>query len=107
MREGQRPCSLFQSVQKCEWALLSRIRGIARPEQARQGKVLVFHADPDLEWALDPLRGLLTHSFNPNRSRSWETINGEDARGSGYLDFLEAHFRLYRDHKRVVIEGVK
>ena len=66
----------------------------------------MFHADPDLERALDPLRDLLTQ-FNPNRSRSWETINWEDARSSGYFDFLEAYFRLYRDYKRVVIEGVK
>jgi len=75
-------------------------------EVHRQGKVLVFHADPDFERALDPLRGLLTRSFNPTRSISLETINGEDARNRGYSDLIEAHFRLYRDHKRVVIEGV-
>lgn len=76
----------------------------------RQGKALVFHAepeDPDLERALDPLRNLLTRSFHPARNISLETINDEDARNSRYLDLLEANFRLYRDHKRVVIEGVK
>ncbi len=65
----------------------------------------MFRADPDLERALDPLRGLLTYSFNPNHSRSRETIIGEDARSSGYLDLLEAHFRLYRDYKRLVDLG--
>lgn len=79
-------------------------------EVHRKGKVLVFHADPDdpdLERLLDPIRDLLTRSFNPVQSISLETINGEDARNSPYLDLLDANFRLYRDHKRVVIEGVK
>ena len=67
---------------------------------------MVFHAGPDLERAVDPLRDLLKQ-FNPNRSGSWETNNGEDARRCGYFYFLEAYFRLYRDYKRVMIRGVK
>lgn len=79
-------------------------------EVHRKGKVLVFHVDPDdpdLERVLDPIRDLLTRSFNPVQSIPLETINGEDARNSPFLDALDANFRLYRDHRRVVIEGVK
>ncbi|HCR29309.1 MAG TPA: hypothetical protein DIV79_04745 [Opitutae bacterium] len=70
----------------------------------------MFHAssdDPDLDRVLEPIRDLLIRSFNPVQSSPLETINSEDARQSPYLDLLDAHFRLYRDHKRVVIEGVK
>ena len=79
-------------------------------EVHRQGKALVFHAssdDPDLDRVLEPIRDLLIRSFNPVQSIPLETINSEDARQSPYLDLLDAHFRLYRDHKRGVIEGVK
>ncbi len=79
-------------------------------EVLRNGKALVFHClleDADLARLLDPLRDLLSRVRNPLRTIHLETINGEDARSSPYLDVLDATFRLHRDHKRVVIEGVK
>lgn len=76
----------------------------------RQGKAIEFHVgpdDPDMERLVEPLRNLLDRYVNPVRSVSLETINGEDARKSPYLEAMEGAFRLHSDHKRVTIEGVK
>ena len=79
-------------------------------EVLRSGKAVIFHIppeDPDVERALEPIRHMLTRSFNPIRLIHFETINDEDARVSLYLEVLGARFRLHCDHKRVVIEGVR
>jgi len=79
-------------------------------EVLRSGKAVIFHIppeDPDVERALEPIRHMLTRSFNPIRTIHLETINDEDARVSPYLEVLGARFRLHCDHKRVVIEGVR
>ena len=79
-------------------------------EVLRSGKAVIFHIppeDPDVERALEPIRHMLTRSFNPIRLIHFETINDEDVRVSLYLEVLGARFRLHCDHKRVVIEGVR
>lgn len=76
----------------------------------RQGKAIEFCIepdDPDIERVLSTLRNLLDRCVNPVRSLSLETINGEDARSSPYLEAMEGVFRLHSDHKRVTIEAVK
>ena len=71
---------------------------------------MIFHIPPEnpvVERASEPIRHMLTRSFNPIRLIHFETINDEDARVSLYLEVLGARFRLHCDHKRVVIEGVR
>lgn len=78
-------------------------------EVLRSGKAVIFHIspeDPDVERVLEPIRHMLTRSFNPIRTIHLESINDEDARVSPYLEVLGTRFRLHCDHKRVVIEGV-
>lgn len=75
----------------------------------RNGKAMTFHIapeDPDAQRSLEVIRHMLTRAFNPIRTIHLETINDEDARSSSYLELFRANFRLHRDHKRVVIEGV-
>lgn len=77
-------------------------------EISRGGKELAFRVapeDPDLPEMLDALEGLLRRGFNAASRIGLETINGEDARSSPYLDAIAARLRLHRDHKQVVLEG--
>ncbi|MDQ8182822.1 DEAD/DEAH box helicase [Pelagicoccus sp. SDUM812005] len=77
-------------------------------EAQRSGKVLHFHlaaSDPDLP----EIVAILAESLGLDglSQLKLETINGEDARNSPYLESLDAVWRLHSDHKQVVVEGLR
>jgi hypothetical protein len=59
--------------------------------------------DPDLHGYLAPLRHLLTREFQPMRRMTVETINGEEAFQSPYLEALRDAFEAVIDHKYVTL----
>ena len=68
------------------------------------GKTLTFHVPPEdsiLQQILVPLRHLLTRRFEPLRRITIETINGEEAARSPYLDALRISFEIVVDYKKV------
>ena len=72
----------------------------------RLGKTLTVLAppdDPDLPAGLSVLRHLLTRAFQPLRRIVIETINGEDAARSVYVDTLRTLFEVVIDHKHAVL----
>ena len=72
----------------------------------RNGKELIFHAGPDddhLVEYLAPLTHLLTRQFKPAKSIVVETINGEPALNSPYLEVFETVFSVVRDLKHVTL----
>ncbi|MBM3132529.1 MAG: hypothetical protein FJZ95_05790 [Chloroflexi bacterium] len=72
----------------------------------RNGKSLTFHAPPDdprLTEYLGVLRHLLMRAFQPVRRVTIETINGEDASRSPYIDGLRTAFEVIIEHRHVVL----
>jgi len=72
----------------------------------RNGKTLAFEAppdDPNLPEYLGPLHHMLTRQFRPVRRITVETINGEDAARSPYLDVLSTAFDVAIDYRTVVL----
>jgi ATP-dependent Lhr-like helicase len=72
----------------------------------QNGKKLTFHIppeDPQIESSLDFLQVLLTRKFRPLRRITIETINGEAAARSRYLDVLRTLFDVSTDHTRAVL----
>jgi ATP-dependent helicase Lhr and Lhr-like helicase len=70
----------------------------------RSGKELTFNALPDdarLSEHLIALRHLMYRTFQPVRSITVETINGEDAGESGYIEALREWFEVRKDHKQI------
>jgi ATP-dependent Lhr-like helicase len=68
------------------------------------GKTLTFYVPPEdakLQQILVPLRHLLTRRFEPLRRITIETINGEEAARSPYLDALRISFEIVVDYKKV------
>ncbi len=77
-------------------------------ESLRGGKVLAFHveaSDADLPQILATLSDAL--GLGSTSHLKLESINGEDARNSPYLESLDALWRLHSDHKQVVVEGLR
>lgn len=73
----------------------------------RNGKALTFNVPPDapdLADYLAVLRHLMYRHFQPVRKLDIETINGEPATSSPYLDALGTAFDLVRDYKSVYIQ---
>ncbi|MCH6258231.1 DEAD/DEAH box helicase [Puniceicoccaceae bacterium K14] len=73
----------------------------------KNGKELVFHISPDDEdivQILEPLRHLLGRSFQARNRIELETINGENAATSIFLNVFEANFRIHMTHKGLVLE---
>ena len=72
----------------------------------RNAKELQFCIDPDdrqFQECLAPLHNMLERKFNSVRHLTVETINGEEAHTSPYLDALSIAFEVVRDYKRVFI----
>lgn len=70
----------------------------------RHGKQLDFHAppdDPDMTRYLGPLHHLLMRPFNPLRNITVETINGQPAVSSPYLDVLRVAFETVPDYRKI------
>jgi ATP-dependent Lhr-like helicase len=70
----------------------------------RRGGELEIHVPPehvDLGEYLSVLKSLLTRAFNPLRSVTIESINGERAARSAYLATLAEHFEVSRDTSSV------
>ena len=68
------------------------------------GRTLTFYVPPDdskLQQILVPLRHLLTKRVEPLRRITIETINGEEAARSPYLDALRISFEAVVDYKKV------
>ena len=72
----------------------------------RNGRSVTLHAPPDapriLEY-LGPLRHLLSRSFQPLSRITIETINGESAAQSPYVDALRTAFEVSIDHVHVTL----
>jgi len=72
----------------------------------RNGRSLTFAIaddDPDLSACLGFLNHLLTRQFQPQRRITVETINGEEAAGSAYVDVLRTVFDVMVDYKNVIL----
>jgi ATP-dependent Lhr-like helicase len=72
----------------------------------RNGKALRFNVPPDdahLPEYLGVLRHLLTREFQPIRRIPIETINGDDAARSPYVDALRTAFDVTVDYKEVTL----
>ena len=72
----------------------------------RHGRAFRFHVPPDHERLteyLGFLHHLLTRQFQPLRRVVIETINGEDAARSPYVDMLTVAFDVATDYKNVVL----
>jgi ATP-dependent Lhr-like helicase len=70
----------------------------------RSGKELTFSAPPDdrrLSEHMVALRHLMYRAFQPVRSITVETINGEDAGESVYIEALREWFEVRKDHRQV------
>ena len=70
----------------------------------RSGKELTFKAPPDdarLSEHAIALRHLMYRTFQPVRSITVETINGEDAGESAYIEALREWFEVRKDHRQV------
>ncbi|MDQ8184865.1 DEAD/DEAH box helicase [Pelagicoccus sp. SDUM812002] len=73
----------------------------------RGGKVLHFHVqanEPDLPQIVSQMADAI--GLSSMSQLKLETINGEDARSSSYLESLAAVWRLHSNHKQVVVEGL-
>jgi len=72
----------------------------------RNGRALTFNAPPDdahLSQYLGFLHHLLARQFQPVRRITIETINGEAAAYSEYLDIIKTSFDVMVDYKNVVL----
>jgi ATP-dependent Lhr-like helicase len=72
----------------------------------RKGKGLTFFIppkDPLIQSAVAPLHHMLTRAFQPLRRIVIETINGERASDSPYLDALRTSFDLSVDYRHVIL----
>ncbi|HEY32429.1 MAG TPA: DEAD/DEAH box helicase [Dehalococcoidia bacterium] len=72
----------------------------------RNGRALTFNVPPDdprLPEYLGFLQHLLIRQFQPVRRITIETINGEDAAYSEYLDIIRTCFDVMVDYKHVVL----
>jgi ATP-dependent Lhr-like helicase len=73
------------------------------------GKRLAFYAapdDPDTTSCLGPLHHLLTRRVEPLRRITVETINGQPAAASPYLEALRVSFEVAADYKNVTLYRV-
>ncbi|EDY82544.1 DEAD/H associated family [Verrucomicrobiia bacterium DG1235] len=76
-------------------------------ESQRGGKALAFHVeagDADLPQVISTLADAL--GLGAMAQLKIETINGEDARCSAYLESIGSVLRLHSDHKQVIVEGI-
>jgi len=72
----------------------------------RNGKVLTFNTTPDdprLTEYLGVLHHLLARQFQPVRRITIDTINGENAASSSYVDAMRTGFELMIEHKNVIL----
>jgi len=80
----------------CELAMISEGAGKALT-------ILVPPDDPRLQEVLAPLHHLLQRRFQPLRSIAIETINGDRAARSEYVDALRTSFDVVVDYKKVTV----
>jgi ATP-dependent helicase Lhr and Lhr-like helicase len=72
----------------------------------RNGKSLTINIDPDdpnLTECFGFLRHMQNRQFQPIRRITIETINGEEAAGSSYVDALRTSFEVLLEHKSVIL----
>jgi ATP-dependent Lhr-like helicase len=72
----------------------------------RHGKDLIFHVppdEPDIARYLGPLHHLLTRPVAPFRSVTVETVNGQPAANSPYLELLRTAFEVVPDYKSITL----
>lgn len=72
----------------------------------RNGSALTFnveHDDQDLPQILSPLRLMLTRQFQPLHRITVETINGEEAAGTPFMDAFRTSFDLERDFRHLIL----
>ncbi|MCP4629474.1 MAG: hypothetical protein GY850_39115 [bacterium] len=72
----------------------------------RNGKSLTINIDPDdpnLTECFGFLRHMQNRQFQPIRRGTIETINGEEAAGSSYVDTLRTSFEVLIEHKSVIL----
>ncbi|MEE9517902.1 MAG: hypothetical protein V3V52_12420, partial [Candidatus Adiutricales bacterium] len=72
----------------------------------RNGKALTFNVlpdDPDIQYFLSPLRHLLQRGFMPHKRIQIETINGDEASKSPYVEVLRTGFELMVETRGVTL----
>ena len=72
----------------------------------RKGKALTFHTPPDAPRLVEYLAGLtnlLGRRFKPLRRIKIETINGDQASASPYVDALRTCFEVMIEYKDVIL----
>ena len=72
----------------------------------RSGRILGFNVPPEdrhLPEYLGFLHHLLTRQFQPVRRITIETINGDEAARSAYVDVLRTAFDVTVEYKNVVL----
>ncbi len=79
-----------------ELVMVSRARG-------RELEIGPAPDAPELTHCWDPLHHLLRRPVRPLRAITVESINGEPALRSPYLDALRVHFEVETDHKNVTL----
>jgi ATP-dependent Lhr-like helicase len=70
------------------------------------GKVLTIMIppdDPDIEQSLAPVKNLLERDFSPLKNIAVETINGEAATKSQYVDLFRRLFDVQIDYKNLIL----
>ncbi len=70
------------------------------------GKVLTIMIppdDPDIEQSLAPIRNLLEREFSPLKNIAVETVNGEPATKSLYVDVFRRLFDVQIDYKNLIL----
>jgi len=74
----------------------------------RHGRDLTIHVppdDPNLQRYMGPFRHMLTRPFQRLRRITIETINGESAIRSPYIDALRTSFDVVVDYRKVTLYG--
>ncbi|NLD37006.1 MAG: DEAD/DEAH box helicase [Desulfatiglans sp.] len=70
------------------------------------GKVLTIMIppdDPDIELSLAPIKNLLEREFSPLKNIAVETVNGEPATKSPYVDVFKRLFEVQVDYKNLIL----
>lgn len=70
------------------------------------GKVLTIMIspdDPDIEQSLAPIKNLLEREFSPLKNIAVETVNGEPAIKSLYVDVFRKLFDVQIDYKNLIL----
>lgn len=63
--------------------------------------------DPDISACLCSLKHMLEREFSPLKKIVIETINGQDAAKSEYIDVFRSEFDVQADHKKVILYRIR